>query len=39
VDSSLYKIHYLPLDIFNAMFTHREFVLVPQDYKYTLPNI
>jgi len=39
VDSSLYKIHYLPLDIFNAMFTHREFVLVPQDYKVTIPTI
>jgi hypothetical protein len=39
VDSSLYKIHYLPLDIFNAMFTHREFILVPQDYKYTIPNV
>src|SRR5690348_13756359 len=39
VDSSLYKIHYLPLDIFNAMFTHREFVLVPQDYKITIPSI
>lgn len=37
VDSSLYYTKYMPLGVFNSMFTHRTIVIVPQDYKYTLP--
>jgi len=38
VDSSEYYIHYLPLDVFNSMFTGRTVVIVPVLYHYTLPN-
>ena len=38
VDSSEYYIHYLPIDVFNAMFTGRTALIVPKDYKYSLPN-
>ncbi|HLY31620.1 MAG TPA: hypothetical protein VKQ36_11365 [Ktedonobacterales bacterium] len=37
VDSSEYYIHYLPLDVFNSMFTGRTVVIVPATYHYTLP--
>lgn len=37
VDSSLYYVHYMPLGVFNSMFTGRTVLLVPNDYTYTLP--
>lgn len=37
VDSSLYYVHYMPLSVFNSMFTGRTVLLVPSDYTYTLP--
>ncbi|HUY79089.1 MAG TPA: hypothetical protein VMV29_20125 [Ktedonobacterales bacterium] len=38
VDSSEYYINYLPLDVFNSMFTGRTVVIVPASYQYTLPS-
>lgn len=37
VDSSEYYINYLPVDVFNSMFTGRTVVIVPASYQYTLP--
>ena len=38
VDSSLYYVHYMPLSVFNSMFTGRTVLLVPSDYTYELPK-
>ncbi len=38
VDSSEYYVKYLPMDVFNSMFTQRTTVIVPKDYQYTLPT-
>jgi hypothetical protein len=38
VDSSLYYVHYMPLSVFNGMFTGRTVLLLPSDYVYTLPK-
>ncbi len=38
VDSSEYYVKYLPMDVFNSMFTNRTVVIVPKDYQYTLPT-
>ena len=38
VDSSLYYVKYMPLSVFNGMFTGRTVLLVPNDYVYTLPK-
>jgi predicted double-glycine peptidase len=38
VDSSLYYVNYMPLSVFNSMFTGRTVLLVPSDYTYTLPK-
>jgi hypothetical protein len=38
VDSSTYYIHYLPLSVFFSMFTGRTTLIVPSDYRYTLPS-
>jgi len=38
VDSSMYYVKYLPMDVFNSMFTNRTAVIVPKDYQYTLPT-
>jgi hypothetical protein len=37
VDSSLYFVHYMPLSVFNSMFTGRTVLLLPSDYTYALP--
>ncbi|HKT40377.1 MAG TPA: hypothetical protein VJR48_18545 [Ktedonobacterales bacterium] len=37
VDSSLYYVHYMPLSVFNSMFTGRTVLLVPTEYTYNLP--
>lgn len=39
VDSSLYYVHYMPLSVFNSMFTGRTVLLVPNDYILSLPSI
>lgn len=36
VDSSEYYIHYLPLDVFDSMYTGRAVVIVPKDYTYSI---
>jgi hypothetical protein len=38
VDSSLYYVHYMPLSVFNSMFTGRTVLLTPQDYIVSLPT-
>jgi hypothetical protein len=38
VDSSLYYVTYMPLSVFNSMFTGRTVLLLPSDYTYTLPS-
>jgi hypothetical protein len=38
VDSSLYYVQYLPMDVFRSMFTGRTAVIVPKDMQYTLPT-
>lgn len=38
VDSSLYYVHYMPLSVFNSMFTGRTVLLTPQDYIVSLPS-
>ncbi len=38
VDSSEYYINYLPIDVFNSMFTGRTIAIVPAGYHYTLPS-
>lgn len=37
VDSSLYYVTYMPLSVFNGMFTGRTVLLLPSDYTYNLP--
>jgi peptidase C39-like protein len=37
-DSSLYYMKYLPLNTYNQMARHRNVVIVPKDYHYTLPR-
>ncbi|HEX5440238.1 MAG TPA: hypothetical protein VFW76_05100 [Ktedonobacterales bacterium] len=37
VDSSLYYVTYMPLSVFNSMFTGRTVLLLPSDYTYKLP--
>lgn len=37
VDSSLYYVKYMPLSVFNSMFTGRTVLLIPADFEYTLP--
>lgn len=37
-DSSLYYMKYLPLGTYNQMARHRNVVIVPKDYHYTLPR-
>lgn len=37
VDSSLYYVHYMPLSVFNGMFTGRTELLTTQDYVLNLP--
>ncbi len=37
VDSSLYYVHYMPLSVFNSMFTGRTVLIVPTPYIYNLP--
>lgn len=39
VDSSLYYVKYMPLSVFNSMFTGRTVLLLPSDYTYTLPAV
>ncbi|MBF6591341.1 MAG: hypothetical protein IVW57_12560 [Ktedonobacterales bacterium] len=39
VDSSLYRIRYLPRDVFYSMFTGGTALFLPQGYAYTLPAI
>jgi hypothetical protein len=38
VDSSEYYINYLPVSVFNSMFTGRTIAIVPASYQYTLPS-
>lgn len=38
VDSSLYYVQYLPMDVFRSMFTGRTAVIVSKDMQYTLPT-
>jgi predicted double-glycine peptidase len=38
VDSSLYYVKYMPMAVFNSMFTGRTTVIVPKGYEYTLPD-
>jgi predicted double-glycine peptidase len=38
VDSSLYYVKYMPMAVFNSMFTGRTTVIVPKGYEYTLPQ-
>ena len=38
VDSSLYYVKYMPLSVFNSMFTGRTVLLLPSDYELTLPS-
>jgi len=38
VDSSLYFVKYMPMAVFNGMFTGRTAVIVPKAYEYTLPQ-
>jgi predicted double-glycine peptidase len=38
VDSSLYYVQYMPMAVFNGMFTGRTAVIVPKGYEYTLPQ-
>ncbi|HKT39104.1 MAG TPA: hypothetical protein VJR48_12090 [Ktedonobacterales bacterium] len=38
VDSSLYFVTYMPLSVFNSMFTGRTVLLLPSDYTYNLPS-
>ncbi|HEU4783048.1 MAG TPA: hypothetical protein VFS83_06905 [Ktedonobacterales bacterium] len=38
VDSSLYYVTYMPLSVFNSMFTGRTVLLLPSAYTYTLPS-
>ena len=38
VDSSLYYVTYMPLSVFNSMFTGRTVLLLPSDYTYNLPS-
>jgi predicted double-glycine peptidase len=38
VDSSLYFVKYMPMGVFNSMFTGRTAVIVPKAYVYTLPQ-
>lgn len=38
VDSSEYYIHYLPIDVFQQMFTGITAIVVPQDYQYTISS-
>jgi predicted double-glycine peptidase len=38
VDSSLYYVKYMPMAVFNGMFTGRTAVVVPKAYEYTLPQ-
>lgn len=39
VDSSLYYVKYMPLSVFNSMFTGRTVLLLPDDYVYSIPNV
>jgi predicted double-glycine peptidase len=38
VDSSLYYVKYMPMGVFNSMFTGRTAVIVPKTREYTLPQ-
>ena len=39
VDSSLYYVKYMPLSVFNSMFTGRTVLLLPKDYIVNIPSI
>lgn len=39
VDSSLYYVKYMPLSVFNSMFTGRTVLLTPQDYIVNIPSV
>lgn len=39
VDSSLYYVKYMPLSVFNSMFTGRTVLLLPKDYIVNIPSL